>query len=47
MNVGGAEREEREKISSRLPTASSEPDAGLEPMKPRDHDLCQNQELDA
>ena len=45
---GGTEREsERERIPSRLCTVSTGPDAGLELTKPRDHDLSQNQELDA
>ena len=45
---GGAEKEgQRERFPSRLCAASAEPDVGLEPMKPQDHDLSRNQELDA
>ena len=45
---GGAERGwgERQRIASRLCTPSTEPSAGLRPMKPQDHDLSQHQELD-
>ena len=40
------ERErERERIPSRLHTVSTEPDVVFN-LKPRDHDLNQNQELD-
>ena len=38
--VGEGQRERRrERIPSSLHTASTEPDVGLEPMKPQDHDL--------
>ena len=38
--VGEGQRErERERIPSKFCTLSTEPDAGLEPTKPRDHDL--------
>ena len=43
---GGRERW-RERIPSRLCTASTGPDAGLEPRKLRDRDLSQNQESGA
>ena len=43
--VGEGKRQRgRERIPSRLRAASTEPDAGLEPAKPRHHDLSQNQE---
>ena len=38
---------ERERIPSRLLAASTEPNAGLQPMNHQDHDLSQNQESDA
>ena len=46
MQVREEQKEREAKIPSRLHTVSSEPDAGLKPMKLRDHDLSQNQELD-
>ena len=42
VSGGGAERG-RERIPSRLCTASTEPDSGLELKKLGDHDLSQNQ----
>ena len=45
MSGGEAERERgRERIPSRIRAASTEPDMGLEPTKPRGHDMSQNQE---
>ena len=45
--VGECQRERgRERIPSRLCTTSTEPDVGLRPRKPWDHDLSQNQESD-
>ena len=46
MNGGRAERG-KERIPRRIHSVSMEPDAGLKPKKPCDHDLSQNQESDA
>ena len=43
---GGAKRE-GERIPSRFHAVSTEPEKGLDLMKPPDHDLSQNQESDA
>ena len=43
----GQREKEGERIPSRLHAVSAEPDVGLEPMKPQDHDLSRNQESDA
>ena len=41
----GERKRERERlrISSRLHTVSTESDAGLKPIKPRDHDLSESE----
>ena len=45
VQVGEGQREsKRGRIPSRVCTVSAEPDAGLEPMKPWDHDVSRNQE---
>ena len=43
----GQRERERERIPSRLRAAGIEPNSGFKLMKPRDHDVTQNQELDA
>ena len=43
----GQKEKERERIPRRLRTASTESNVGLEPTKPQDFDLSQNQESDA
>ena len=44
--MGEGQRERRQRIPSRLLTASAEPDVGLKLTKPRDDNLSQNQESD-
>ena len=45
--MGRSRERERERTPSRLCAVSTEPDGRLEPTKPWDHALSQNQESDA
>ena len=47
MNGGGAEREGERENPKQARAGSTEPDVGLELLKPQDRDLSRNQEVDA